>query len=101
MSAQWRTIIPLVGQTVGQCQERYERLLDEVVLAVGDGDVGAAEGGAKGMSARGLQPGEIDLHPESHPARPDSIDMDKDEVEMLQEARARLANTQGKKAKRK
>jgi len=27
--------------------------------------------------------------------------MDEDEIEMLQEARARLANTQGKKAKRK
>lgn len=35
------------------------------------------------------------------PARPDAIDMDEDEKEMLSEARARLANTQGKKAKRK
>ena len=35
------------------------------------------------------------------PARPDPIDMDEDEKEMLSEARARLANTQGKKAKRK
>lgn len=33
--------------------------------------------------------------------RPDPIDMDDDELEMLSEARARLANTQGKKAKRK
>ncbi|KAF3357267.1 hypothetical protein VdG1_05925 [Verticillium dahliae VDG1] len=35
------------------------------------------------------------------PARPDTIDLDEDEKEMLSEARARLANTQGKKAKRK
>ena len=31
----------------------------------------------------------------------DAVDMDEDEKEMLSEARARLANTQGKKAKRK
>ena len=45
--------------------------------------------------------GEIDPNPETKPARPDPIDMDEDEKEMLSEARARLANTKGKKAKRK
>lgn len=106
MPAQWRTIGPLVGRTAGQCQERYERLLDEAAMAAG-GDAAAAAsaaGGEEGMeavSARKLRPGEIDPHPETKPARPDPIDMDEDEVEMLQEARARLANTQGKKAKRK
>jgi pre-mRNA-splicing factor CDC5/CEF1 len=44
---------------------------------------------------------EIDPNPESKPARPDPVDMDEDEKEMLNEARARLANTRGKKAKRK
>lgn len=47
--------------------------------------------------ARKLKPGEIDPTPETKPARPDPIDMDEDELEMLSEARARLANTQGKK----
>lgn len=47
--------------------------------------------------ARKLRPGEIDPTPETKPARPDPIDMDEDELEMLSEARARLANTQGKK----
>ena len=101
MPAQWRTIGPLVGRTGGQCQERYERLLDE---AAGGGEAGEDDGGAAGgggLGARKLRPGEIDPHPETKPARPDPIDMDEDEVEMLQEARARLANTQGKKAKRK
>jgi pre-mRNA-splicing factor CDC5/CEF1 len=51
--------------------------------------------------SRKLRPGEIDPHPETKPARPDPIDMDEDEKEMLAEARARLANTRGKKAKRK
>ena len=48
-----------------------------------------------------MRPGEIDPNPESKPARPDPIDMDKDEKEMLSDARAQLANTKGKKAKRK
>ncbi|KAL3756579.1 hypothetical protein ACHAWU_001782 [Discostella pseudostelligera] len=103
MPAQWRTIGPLVGRTAGQCQERYERLLDEAATAAG-GDAGAGnevDEGLDGASARKLRPGEIDPHPETKPARPDPIDMDEDEIEMLQEARARLANTQGKKAKRK
>ena len=50
---------------------------------------------------RMLHPGEIDPNPEIKPARLDPVDMDKDEKEMLAEACARLANMQGKKAKRK
>ena len=50
---------------------------------------------------RKLKPGEIDPNPETKPACPDPQDMDEDELEMLSEARARLANTQSKKAKRK
>lgn len=42
-----------------------------------------------------MRPGEIDPNPEAKPARPDPIDMDEDEKEMLSEARARLANTKG------
>ena len=59
-----------------------------------DGDEGADD-------ARRLRPGDVDPNPEGRPARPDPIDMDEDEKEMLAEARARLANTRGKKAKRK
>lgn len=50
---------------------------------------------------RKLRPGEIDPNPETKPCKPDPVDMDEDEKEMLQECRARLANTKGKKAKRK
>ncbi len=35
--------------------------------------------------ARKLRPGEIDPHPETKPARPDPVDMDEDEKEMLAE----------------
>lgn len=96
MPAQWKTIGPLVGRTATQCQEHYEKLLDE---AAGGGKDGGAD--EDNLRSQPLRVGQIDSHPETKPARPDPIDMDEDEIEMLQEARARLANTQGKKAKRK
>ncbi|KFG32449.1 Myb family DNA-binding domain-containing protein, partial [Toxoplasma gondii FOU] len=61
----------------------------------------AAQGRGRFDDPRRLRPGEIDPHPETKPSRADAIDMQDDEKEMLQEARARLANTRGKKAKRK
>ena len=91
---QWRTIAPLVGRTAHQCLEHYEKLLD---LAQQKEDSGIDNLD----DPRRPRPGEIDPNPETKPARPDPIDMDEDEKEMLQEARARLANTKGKKAKRK
>jgi pre-mRNA-splicing factor CDC5/CEF1 len=125
MPTQWRTIAPIVGRTATQCLERYQKLLDEAEAKEHEelGLVGPSDG-ATGPSAddvRKLRPGEIDPDPETKPARPDPIDMDEDgkfiffflalllahdepikiEKEMLSEARARLANTQGKKAKRK
>ncbi|XP_010528754.1 PREDICTED: cell division cycle 5-like protein [Tarenaya hassleriana] len=93
MPTQWRTIAPIVGRTPSQCLERYEKLLDAACAK--DENYEAAD------DPRKLRPGEIDPNPESKPARPDPVDMDEDEKEMLSEARARLANTRGKKAKRK
>ena len=93
MPTQWRTIAPIVGRTPSQCLERYEKLLDAAVSK--DEEYDPMD------DPRRLRPGEIDPNPEAKPARPDAIDMDEDEKEMLSEARARLANTKGKKAKRK
>lgn len=93
MPTQWRTIAPIVGRTAAQCLEHYEKLIDAAQAATGEGS--STDG------PRTLKPGEVDPHPESRPAKPDPIDMGEDEKEMLMEARARLANTQGKKAKRK
>jgi pre-mRNA-splicing factor CDC5/CEF1 len=93
MPTQWRTIGPVVGRTPAQCLERYQKLLDEAEMGLDQGPTSD--------DIRKLRPGEIDPDPESKPARPDPVDMDEDEKEMLSEARARLANTQGKKAKRK
>jgi pre-mRNA-splicing factor CDC5/CEF1 len=95
MPTQWRTIAPLVGRTAAQCLDRYTRLLDSAAGGADEGALKAAE------EARKLRPGEIDPLPEAKPARPDPVDMDEDEKEMLSEARARLANTRGKKEKRK
>ena len=88
---QWKTIAPIVGRTAHQCQDRYEKLLDETQgrLVLDEHD------------PRKLRPGEIDPHPEIRPAKADAVDMDDDEKQMLQEARARLANVRGKKATRK
>ncbi|KAG9237816.1 pre-mRNA splicing factor component-domain-containing protein [Amylocarpus encephaloides] len=106
MPTQWRTLAPMVGRTATQCLERYQKLLDEAEQKeVGGLGLGGPDGGeTQAPSAddvRRLRPGEVDPDPESKPARPDTIDLDEDEKEMLSEARARLANTQGKKAKRK
>ncbi|KAL3427289.1 myb-like DNA-binding domain-containing protein [Phlyctema vagabunda] len=106
MPTQWRTLAPIVGRTATQCLERYQKLLDEAEQKeAGELGLGGPEGGeTQAPSAddvRRLRPGEVDPDPESKPARPDTIDLDEDEKEMLSEARARLANTQGKKAKRK
>lgn len=87
---QWRTIAPVIGRTAYQCMEHYEKLLDRAQGRETDEN-----------DPRKLRPGEIDPNPETKPARPDPIDMDDDQKEMLNEARARLVNTKGKKAKRK
>lgn len=106
LPTQWRTIAPIVGRTPTQCLERYQKLLDEQE-ARESGDLGlmgpdGADGAAPtGEDVRRLRPGEVDAYAESRPARPDAIDMDEEDKEMLSEARARLANVSGKKAKRK
>ncbi|KAF3938032.1 hypothetical protein ABW19_dt0200475 [Dactylella cylindrospora] len=106
MPTQWRTIAPLVGRTATQCLERYQKLLDDAEAKENEElGLGGPDGGETSAptadQVRKLRPGEMDPDPETKPARPDAIDMDEDEKEMLSEARARLANTQGKKAKRK
>lgn len=101
MPTQWRTIAPLVGRTAAQCLERYESLLDAAQRIGMTPEEALAAKNASLEEAKKLRPGEVDVMPENRPARPDPVDMDEDEKEMLSEARARLANTQGKKAKRK
>lgn len=127
MPTQWRTIAPLVGRTAAQCLEHYEKLLyvqqsgglltvagqpsPSLIASVKHGilmfsfwhcsDAAAGKDAESMDDARKLRPGEIDPSPETKPALPDPVDMEEDEKEMLQEARARLANTRGKKAKRK
>lgn len=79
-----------MGRTPAQCLEHYEHLIHQACgTEMGPND------------PRALQPGEIEPLPETKPPKPDPVDMDEDEKEMIQEARARLANTRGKKANRK
>lgn len=106
MPTQWRSIAPLVGRTANQCIERYQKLLDDAERREQRTDlslsgVGDEANAPAASSSRTYRLGDIDPNPETRPARPDAVDMDEDEKEMLSEARARLANTKGKKAKRK
>lgn len=99
MPTSWRTIAPMIGRTATQCLEHYQKLIDQAEDPTGAD--GAGPSPAAATAANRLRPGEVDPTPETRPARPDPVDMDEDELEMLSEARARLANTKGKKAKRK
>jgi pre-mRNA-splicing factor CDC5/CEF1 len=89
MPMQWRTIGQYFGRTAHQCLERYRELIDTAsgTPHVRDNDAAVAH----------------DYLPnfETWDAVPDPVDMDQESKEMLAEARARLANTQGKKARRK
>eukprot|EP01060_Flectonema_neradi_P032958 TRINITY_DN5384_c6_g1_i1.p1 TRINITY_DN5384_c6_g1~~TRINITY_DN5384_c6_g1_i1.p1 ORF type:complete len:728 (+),score=181.42 TRINITY_DN5384_c6_g1_i1:73-2256(+) len=93
LPCQWRTIAPIVGRTPYQCLEHYDKLLDQAQEKEGDYD--------PTTDPRKLRPGEVDPNPEQRAPMPDAQDMSDDEREMLNEARARVANTKGKKAKRK
>jgi pre-mRNA-splicing factor CDC5/CEF1 len=88
---QWKTIAPFLGRSAHMCIEHFQELLDKAENRQVDPN----------NDPRKLRPGEIDPNPESKPARPDPIDLDDDMKETLNEARARVANTRGKKAKRK
>lgn len=96
---QWRSIAPIMGRTATQCVERYQKLLEDAVK--GD-DSGQSDEEDLKLSGPGIETlPALGNAFESLPSRPDMEDMDDDEREMLSEAKARLANTQGKKAKRK
>lgn len=86
---QWRTIADIMGRTAQLCIDRYNKLLEG-----DDAELGLT-------SSLELQVGDINIDAETKPAKPDKDELDDDEREMLAEARARLLNTQGKKATRK
>ena len=89
MPMQWRTIAQYFGRSAHQCLERYRELIDKAsgTPHVADNDAAAAH--------------QMMPNFETWAAVPDPVDMDQESKEMLAEARARLANTQGKKARRK
>ena len=89
MPTQWRTIAQYFGRSPYQCVERYRELIDKATATPYMDDNSAAV-------LHDMMPNH-----ETYTAKPDPIELDEDEKEMLEEARARLANTQGKKARRK
>lgn len=81
----------MLNWTSSMCIEHYEKLLDMAQGWTFEED----------NDPRKMLPGEIDPAPETRPAWADPVDMDDDEIEMIAELWIRLANTKGKKAKRK
>ncbi|RCK64119.1 Pre-mRNA-splicing factor CEF1 [Candida viswanathii] len=106
---QWRSISNTLNRTAVQCVERYQKLIDDVSgyqPKDNEENLGLSGPGietlpAVGASSTPITAGEINFNPESKPAMPDDEDLPDDEREMLAEAKARLGNIQGKKAKRK
>ena len=89
MPMQWRTIAQFFGRSSYQCVERYRELMAKATGTTHIDDNESA-------STHQMMP-----FFETMKSTPDSVELDQDEREMLEEARARLANTQGKKARRK
>lgn len=99
---QWRTVAPIMGRTATHCAERYQKLIDDVMEGEDElKEFGIMGPGMESLPSTGNQVGDLNFNPEGMPAIPDEEDMDDEQREMLTEAKARLANTQGKKAKRK
>lgn len=96
---QWRSIASVMGRTATHCLERYQKLLSDALQVKDEEEEGAIDTSLTGPGIEALPA--LGNAFESLPLRPDMEDMDEDEAEMLSEAKARLANTQGKKAKRK
>eukprot|EP00127_Corallochytrium_limacisporum_P002483 Clim_evm40s128 gene=Clim_evmTU40s128 len=109
--SQWRTICDYVGRTAQQCITHYEELLERAAAAgtsaeaqIGGGSSLSEQSALKLEQQRKMkQPRRGELDPTAHtkPARPDAMDMDDQEKEMLAETRVRLAKTQSKKEQRK
>lgn len=90
--SQWASISDMMGRTSQMCLDRYEYLLENPIIP--------SISTASLNETAPLTPKHA-TSLDSLPCLPDAIDMEDDEKEMISEARARLANTQGKKAKRK
>lgn len=108
---QWSSISLILNRTANQCIERYQELLTdhtslEEMLDPNDKTeatrlllTGNIENSGLNKSVSHI--GGTGINHESMPSRPDDDELNEDEKEMIMETKARLANTQGKKAKRK
>ncbi|KAH3678431.1 hypothetical protein WICMUC_001448 [Wickerhamomyces mucosus] len=100
---QWRSIGQIIGRTAAQAIERYQSLLDDSTDVNNEFSLSGPGIETKQSigTSKNLELGDINVNPETKVAKPDADNLDDDEKEMLAEAKARLANTRGKKATRK
>ncbi|KAI5951929.1 CEF1 [Candida jiufengensis] len=104
---QWRSIASIIGRTATQCVERYQHLLDKA-SGTENNEFKLSGPGIETLPATGQPSIQIfdeendpNFASETKPPESDDEDMEDEDREMIAEAKARLANTQGKKAKRK
>eukprot|EP00768_Dysnectes_brevis_P004751 gnl/Dysnectes_brevis/3447_a4356_754.p1 GENE.gnl/Dysnectes_brevis/3447_a4356_754~~gnl/Dysnectes_brevis/3447_a4356_754.p1 ORF type:complete len:555 (+),score=51.33 gnl/Dysnectes_brevis/3447_a4356_754:85-1749(+) len=90
--SQWKSISNLVGRPAHACINRYNQLIDQAT---------AKTTTTTTTTPTSITPIDRYVDPLSFPAKPDPKDLSEDAKEMLAETVARLANTQGKKAKRR
>ncbi|KAI5960565.1 CEF1 [Candida pseudojiufengensis] len=105
---QWRSISTIIGRTATQCVERYQHLIDKT-YGIENNEFKLSGPGIETLPATGQPSIQIfdeesndpNFASETKPPESDNEDMEDEDREMIAEAKARLANTQGKKAKRK
>ncbi|CCE63977.1 hypothetical protein TPHA_0G01400 [Tetrapisispora phaffii CBS 4417] len=99
---QWRTIADLMGRPAQLCMDRYNDLLSNHLSREEVSKNGGTEDDLlQFQKSMDFKLGEMNPVAESLVAKPDNGELETDEKEMLEEAKARLMNTQGKKATRK
>jgi pre-mRNA-splicing factor CDC5/CEF1 len=82
MPTQFRSISSIVGRSTNDCIIRYQQLLDDQEKReAGDlgltGPAGGETAAPTAEDVRRLRPGEVDAYPESRPARPDAVGMNR------------------------
>jgi pre-mRNA-splicing factor CDC5/CEF1 len=91
--AQWRTISKFIGRTAHQCMERFEKINTMAGMDLGSMSRNVACG--EGFS------GCFDVQVEALPPLTGTDVGENDFAEVLAEARCRICNTRGKKARRR
>lgn len=101
---QWQTIASQLQRTATACIGKYNYLNKVAMGIIKEGEVNNKDKQQKDDKASGgdnMAKFNYNSRPENRAARPDAHDFDEGERELIQTAQARIANTAGKKEKRR